>query len=53
MSLRLPEIGALPWFEITVGEPQKVGDAINAYIVYKVHIKVIALVLEDRECLLL
>ncbi|KAF9334681.1 Vacuolar protein sorting-associated protein 5 [Podila minutissima] len=39
MSLRLPENGALPWFEITVGEPQKVGDAINAYIVYKVHIK--------------
>ncbi|KAF9208044.1 Vacuolar protein sorting-associated protein 5 [Podila verticillata] len=39
MSLRLPENGALPWFEITVGEPHKVGDAINAYIVYKVHIK--------------
>ncbi|KAF9417747.1 Vacuolar protein sorting-associated protein 5 [Podila epigama] len=39
MSLRLPENGALPWFEITVGEPQKVDNAINSYIVYKVHIK--------------
>ncbi|KAG0222555.1 Vacuolar protein sorting-associated protein 5 [Actinomortierella wolfii] len=39
MSLRLPESGAIPWFEITVGEPQKVGDAINPYIVYKVRVK--------------
>ncbi|KAF9971860.1 Vacuolar protein sorting-associated protein 5, partial [Modicella reniformis] len=39
MSFRLPENGVLPWFEITVGEPQKVGDVINPHIVYKVHIK--------------
>ncbi|KAF9161280.1 Vacuolar protein sorting-associated protein 5 [Mortierella sp. AD011] len=39
MSFRLPENGVLPWFEITVGEPQKVGDVISHYIVYKVHIK--------------
>ncbi|KAI8597689.1 Vps5 C terminal like-domain-containing protein [Dissophora ornata] len=39
MSFRLPENGILPWFEITVGEPQKVGDVISPHIVYKVHIK--------------
>ncbi|ORZ27478.1 Vps5 C terminal like-domain-containing protein [Lobosporangium transversale] len=39
MSFRLPENGVLPWFEITVGEPQKVGDVINPHIVYKVHVK--------------
>ncbi|KAF9356627.1 Vacuolar protein sorting-associated protein 5 [Mortierella sp. AD094] len=39
MSFRLPENGVLPWFEITVGEPQKVGDVISHHIVYKVHIK--------------
>ncbi|KAI1318502.1 Vacuolar protein sorting-associated protein 5 [Mortierella claussenii] len=39
MSFRLPENGVLPWFEITVGEPQKVGDVISPHIVYKVHIK--------------
>ncbi|KAF9941652.1 Vacuolar protein sorting-associated protein 5 [Mortierella alpina] len=39
MSFRLPENGVLPWFEITVGEPQKIGDVINPHIVYKVHIK--------------
>ncbi|KAG0324721.1 Vacuolar protein sorting-associated protein 5 [Dissophora globulifera] len=39
MSFRLPENGVLPWFEITVGEPQKVSDVINPHIVYKVHIK--------------
>ncbi|KAF9089025.1 Vacuolar protein sorting-associated protein 5 [Mortierella sp. AD031] len=39
MSFRLPETGALPWFDITVGEPQKIGDVINPHIVYKVHIK--------------
>ncbi|KAI7817463.1 Vps5 C terminal like-domain-containing protein [Gamsiella multidivaricata] len=39
MSFRLPENGVLPWFEITVGEPQKVGDVINPHIVYKVHIR--------------
>ncbi|KAF9976015.1 Vacuolar protein sorting-associated protein 5 [Actinomortierella ambigua] len=39
MSLRLPESGAIPWFEITVGEPHKVSDAINPYIVYKVRVK--------------
>lgn len=40
MSFRLPEAGAIPWFDITVGEPQKIGDVINPHIVYKVHIKV-------------
>ncbi|KAF9121740.1 Vacuolar protein sorting-associated protein 5 [Mortierella sp. 14UC] len=39
MSFRLPEVGAIPWFDITVGEPQKIGDVINPHIVYKVHIK--------------
>ncbi|KAF9952553.1 Vacuolar protein sorting-associated protein 5 [Mortierella alpina] len=39
MSFRLPENGVLPWFEITVGEPQKIGDVISPHIVYKVHIK--------------
>ncbi|KAF9151168.1 Vacuolar protein sorting-associated protein 5 [Linnemannia schmuckeri] len=39
MSFRLPEAGAIPWFDITVGEPQKIGDVINPHIVYKVHIK--------------
>ena len=39
-SLRLPENGVLPWFEITVGEPQKIGDVISPHIVYKVHIRV-------------
>ncbi|GJJ74172.1 sorting nexin-1/2 [Entomortierella parvispora] len=38
-SLRLPENGVLPWFEITVGEPQKIGDVISPHIVYKVHIR--------------
>jgi hypothetical protein len=40
MSFRLPEAGAIPWFDITVGEPQKIGDVISPHIVYKVHIKV-------------
>ncbi|KAK3819477.1 MAG: Vps5 C terminal like-domain-containing protein [Linnemannia gamsii] len=39
MSFRLPEAGAIPWFDITVGEPQKIGDVISPHIVYKVHIK--------------
>ncbi|KAF9436066.1 Vacuolar protein sorting-associated protein 5 [Entomortierella beljakovae] len=39
MSFRLPENGVIPWFEVTVGEPQKVGDVISPHIVYKVHIK--------------
>ncbi|KAF9935410.1 Vacuolar protein sorting-associated protein 5 [Linnemannia zychae] len=39
MSFRLPEAGAIPWFDITVGEPQKVGDVISPHIVYKVHVK--------------
>ncbi|SAM05341.1 hypothetical protein [Absidia glauca] len=38
-SLRLPESGARPSFEISVEDPQKVGDAINAYIVYRVKTK--------------
>ncbi|KAI8097036.1 Vps5 C terminal like-domain-containing protein [Halteromyces radiatus] len=38
-ALRLPESGARPYFEISVEDPQKVGDAINAHIVYKVKTK--------------
>ncbi|CAO3592236.1 unnamed protein product [Absidia cylindrospora] len=37
--LPLPESGARPSFEVSVGDPQKVGDAINAHIVYKVKTK--------------
>ncbi|KAI8342563.1 Vps5 C terminal like-domain-containing protein, partial [Chlamydoabsidia padenii] len=38
-SLRVPESGAIPYFEVSVEDPQKVGDAINAHIVYKVKTK--------------
>ncbi|KAI9309169.1 Vps5 C terminal like-domain-containing protein [Cunninghamella echinulata] len=38
-SLRIPESGARPFFEVSVEDPQKVGDAINAHIVYKVKTK--------------
>ncbi|KAI8337979.1 Vps5 C terminal like-domain-containing protein [Chlamydoabsidia padenii] len=38
-SLRLPVSGARPSFEISVEDPQKVGDAINAHIVYRVKTK--------------
>lgn len=39
-SLRLAKSGAIPYFEVSVEDPQKVGDAINAHIVYKVKTKV-------------
>ncbi|CAO3620525.1 unnamed protein product [Cunninghamella echinulata] len=37
--IRIPESGARPFFEVSVEDPQKVGDAINAHIVYKVKTK--------------
>lgn len=36
----MPESGSRPFFEVTIEDPQKVGDAINAHIVYKVRTKV-------------
>jgi hypothetical protein len=36
----VPESGSRPYFEVSVEEPQKVGDAINAHTVYKVRTKV-------------
>ncbi|CEG66411.1 hypothetical protein RMATCC62417_02999 [Rhizopus microsporus] len=38
-SLQVPESGSRPYFQITIEDPQKVGDAINAHIVYKVRTK--------------
>ncbi|CDH53365.1 sorting nexin 3 [Lichtheimia corymbifera JMRC:FSU:9682] len=38
-SLQVPESGSRPYFHVTVQDPQKVGDAINAHIVYKVKTK--------------
>ncbi|KAI9255970.1 Vps5 C terminal like-domain-containing protein [Sporodiniella umbellata] len=38
-SLRLPESGSRPVFEISIEDPQKVGDAMNAHIIYKVRTK--------------
>ncbi|KAI8363814.1 Vps5 C terminal like-domain-containing protein [Choanephora cucurbitarum] len=38
-SLRVPESGSRPFFEVSIEDPQKVGDAINAHIVYKVRTK--------------
>ncbi|KAI9320720.1 Vps5 C terminal like-domain-containing protein [Dichotomocladium elegans] len=38
-SLRVPESGSRPYFHVAVQDPQKVGDAINAHIVYKVKTK--------------
>ncbi|CAO3677392.1 unnamed protein product [Umbelopsis vinacea] len=35
----VPESGSRPYFEVSVEEPQKVGDAINAHTVYKVRTK--------------
>ncbi|KAI8067607.1 Vps5 C terminal like-domain-containing protein [Gongronella butleri] len=37
--LPIPEQGERPYFEVSVEDPQKVGDAINAHIVYKVKTK--------------
>ncbi|RUS27806.1 Vps5 C terminal like-domain-containing protein [Jimgerdemannia flammicorona] len=39
-SLRVPETGVRPTFEISVGEPLKIGDITSAHIVYKVRTKV-------------
>ncbi|KAI8887432.1 Vps5-domain-containing protein [Backusella circina FSU 941] len=38
-SLQVPKSGSRPFFEVTIEDPQKVGDAINAHIVYKVRTK--------------
>ncbi|KAG1055222.1 hypothetical protein G6F43_002805 [Rhizopus delemar] len=38
-SLQIPKSGSRPYFEISIEDPQKVGDAINAHIVYKVRTK--------------
>ncbi|KAG2212525.1 hypothetical protein INT45_007819 [Circinella minor] len=38
-SLEIPKSGSRPYFHVTVQDPQKVGDAINAHIVYKVKTK--------------
>ncbi|RUP35202.1 hypothetical protein BC936DRAFT_138511 [Jimgerdemannia flammicorona] len=38
-SLRVPETGVRPTFEISVGEPLKIGDITSAHIVYKVRTK--------------
>lgn len=50
----MPESGSRPYFHVTVQDPQKVGDAINAHIVYKVKTKVkedwIHRVEETRVC---
>ncbi|KAF9582723.1 Vacuolar protein sorting-associated protein 5 [Lunasporangiospora selenospora] len=49
MSLRLPENGVLPWFEITVGEPQKISEIVNPHIVYKVHVKTNSTAFKSNE----
>ncbi|KAI9256558.1 Vps5 C terminal like-domain-containing protein [Phascolomyces articulosus] len=38
-SLEIPKSGSRPYFHVTVQDPQKVGDAINAHIIYKVKTK--------------
>lgn len=38
-SLQVPVSGSRPFFQVAIEDPQKVGDAINAHIVYKVHTK--------------
>ncbi|KAI8366083.1 Vps5 C terminal like-domain-containing protein [Radiomyces spectabilis] len=38
-SFEIPKSGVRPFFEVSVEDPQKVGDAINAHIVYKVKTK--------------
>lgn len=39
-SFEIPKSGSRPYFEVSVQDPQKVGDTINAHIVYKVRTKV-------------
>ncbi|GAA5815864.1 hypothetical protein MFLAVUS_009381 [Mucor flavus] len=38
-SLQVPKSGSRPYFEVAIEDPQKVGDAINAHIIYKVRTK--------------
>ncbi|KAI9480888.1 MAG: Vps5 C terminal like-domain-containing protein [Benjaminiella poitrasii] len=38
-SLQVPKSGSRPYFKVTIEDPQKVGDAINAHIIYKVRTK--------------
>ncbi|KAI7906554.1 Vps5 C terminal like-domain-containing protein [Cokeromyces recurvatus] len=38
-SLQVPKSGSRPYFKVTIEDPQKVGDAIKAYIIYKVRTK--------------
>ncbi|KAL0074876.1 Vps5 C terminal like-domain-containing protein [Phycomyces blakesleeanus] len=49
-SLEIPKSGIRPYFEVTVEDPQKVGDAINAHIVYKVKTKTNSPVFRSPEC---
>ncbi|KAG2199765.1 hypothetical protein INT46_009006 [Mucor plumbeus] len=34
-SLQIPKSGSRPYFQVAIEDPQKVGDAINAHIIYK------------------
>ncbi|KAG2192052.1 hypothetical protein INT47_012301 [Mucor saturninus] len=38
-SLQVPKSGSRPYFSVSIEDPQKVGDAINAHIIYKVRTK--------------
>ncbi|KAF7726091.1 Vacuolar protein sorting-associated protein 5 [Apophysomyces ossiformis] len=38
-TLEIPKSGSRPFFQVSVEDPQKVGDAINAHIIYKVRTK--------------
>ncbi|KAG2231950.1 hypothetical protein INT48_005665 [Thamnidium elegans] len=38
-SLQVPKSGSRPYFKVAIEDPQKVGDAINAHIIYKVRTK--------------
>ncbi|KAL7315182.1 Vacuolar protein sorting-associated protein vps5 [Mucor circinelloides] len=38
-SLQIPKSGSRPYFQVAIEDPQKVGDAINAHIIYKVRTK--------------
>ncbi|KAI7865755.1 Vps5 C terminal like-domain-containing protein [Spinellus fusiger] len=49
-SLEIPKSGIRPFFEVTVEDPQKVGDAINAHIVYKVKTKTNSPFFRSSEC---
>ncbi|KAI8146317.1 Vps5 C terminal like-domain-containing protein [Fennellomyces sp. T-0311] len=48
-SLEIPKSGSRPFFHVTVQDPQKVGDAINAHIVYKVKTKTNSPVFRSSE----